>query len=189
MRLQKFSVFNVYLLTCYIVTLSLCAVNLSARVRHHDNGSIQLDWLLPKELQEAAAEGLTIEARVGGANSEWVPIEPGHTPHIPAHLLNMEHTIEFRLRIGNWEGLSLITIPPQDMPTSTTVAVETETESGGRGFQFSEIGLIYGVIFGVLVVACATVVIVILILKYIQMTRREDDKGRDYGRVRKKNEL
>jgi uncharacterized membrane protein len=52
-----------------------------------------------------------------------------------------------------------------------------QPESGGRGFQFNEIGLIYGVVFGVLVVACASVVIVILVLKYIQITRREDDKG------------
>lgn len=156
-----------------------CTVGLGARVHRHDNGSIRLDWLLPVELRdEATAESLTIDVRVGGANSEWVPIEAGHTPHIPAHLLSMEHTIEFRLRLGNWEGHSLITIPPQTTPTATTVAMESsQPESGGRGFQFNEIGLIYGVIFGVLVVACVSVVIVILILKYIQMNRREDDKG------------
>ena len=156
-----------------------CTVGLGARVHRHDNGSIRLDWLLPVELQdEATAESLTIDVRVGGANSEWVPIEVGHTPHIPAHLLSMEHTIEFRLRLGNWEGHSLVTIPPQTTPTATTVAMESsQPESGGRGFQFNEIGLIYGVIFGVLVVACVSVVIVILILKYIQMNRREDDKG------------
>lgn len=148
-------------------------------MHHHDNGSIQLDWLLPEELRGEATESLTIEVRVGGTTSEWVPIEPGHTPHIPTHLLSMEHNIEFRLRLGNWEGYSLLTIPPQTTPTSTTVAMETyQPESGGRGFQFNEIGLIYGVIFGVLVVACASVVIVILVLKYIQMTRREDDKGK-----------
>lgn len=144
-------------------------------MHRHDNGSIQLDWFLPEELQ--AAKGLSIDVRVVEANSGWVPIEPGHTPHIPTHLLNMEHSIEFRLRVDNWEGHSIITIPSQTSPTSTTVAVETEPESSGHGFQFSEIGLIYGLIFGVLVVACATVVIMILVLKYIQMTRRENDKG------------
>ena len=154
-------------------------MDLRVGTHRHDNGSIRLDWLLPEELRGEAAKNLTIEVRVGGANSEWLPIEPGHTPHIPAHLLSMEHSIKFRLRLGNWEGYSLVTIPPQTTPTSTTAAMETDhPESGGRGFQFNEIGLIYGVIFGVLVVACATVVIVILVLKYIQMTRREDDKGK-----------
>ena len=152
-------------------------MSLSARVYRHDNGSIQLDWTLPEELRvEAAAERLTIEVRVGGANSGWVSIEPGHTPHIPAHLLSIEHTIEFRLRLGIWEGHSLVIVPPQ---TATTIAMATdEPASAGSGFQFSEIGLIYGLVFGVMVVACASVVIVILVLKYIQMNRREDDKGK-----------
>ena len=152
-------------------------MSLSARVHRHDNGSIQLDWTLPEELRvEAAAERLIIEVRVGGANGGWVSIEPGHTPHIPAHLLSIEHTIEFRLRLGNWEGHSLVIVPPL---TATTITMATdEPESAGGGFQFSEIGLIYGVVFGVMVVACASVVIVILVLKYIQMNRREDDKGK-----------
>ena len=162
-----------------------CTVDLSTRVHRYDNGSIRLNWFLPEELRELSGgrRGLTIEVRVGGATSGWVPIQPSHAPHIPTHL-DTEHSIEFRLRLGDWEGYSIINIPPQTTPTSptpTTVAMETQPEeAGGHGFQFSEIGLIYGVIFGLLVVACASVVIVILVLKYIQMTRREDDKGELY---------
>jgi len=40
----------------------------------------------------------------------------------------------------------------------------------------TDLGLLYGVIFGTLLIACAVLVVVILALKYIQMTRRDTDK-------------
>ena len=150
-------------------------VDLSARVYRHDNSSIQLDWFLPRELQAVANE-LVIEVKVGGA---WVPIQPGHVPHIPANL-STEHRIQFRLRLGNWEGHSLIIIPPQTTPTSstpTTFTMETEPMAEGMNFDLNELGLIYGFIFGLLILTCASVVFTILVLKYVQMNRREDDKG------------
>lgn len=39
-----------------------------------------------------------------------------------------------------------------------------------------QVGLLYGVIFGGLVVACGTALVAILALKYVQMSRMKVDK-------------
>lgn len=151
---------------------SLSTVDLSATVHRLDNGSIQLDWSLPRELR--GGSDLVVEINVNG---DWIQIRShGNTPHIPTHLeKDIEHHIQFRFRSGEWVGVAVIIIPSlaQTTPLSTVSMATPE----GEEYHLSEYGLIYGVIFGVLVVACASVVVVILVLKYIQMSRRENDKG------------
>lgn len=148
------------------------AVDLSATVHRLDNGSIQLDWNLPRELR--GGSDLVVEVN---ANGDWLPIHRhGNTPHIPMHFeKDMEHRVQFRFQSGEWVGFAVIIIPSLSQTTSpSTVSMVTPK---GEEFYLTEYGLIYGVIFGSLVVACASVLVIILVLKYIQMSRRENDKG------------
>ena len=110
-------------------------------------------------------------------NGGWIPIRHhGNTPHIPMHFeKDMEHRVQFRFQSGEWVGFAVIIIPLVAQTTSpSTVSMVTPK---GEEFHLTEYGLIYGVIFGALVVACTSVLVVILVLKYIQMSRRESDKG------------
>ena len=167
-------------MVCFILHIPpTVTVDLAAQVHHFDNGSVKLDWRLPNELLENGE--LVVEINAG---SRWIPVRPDNTPHIPMHLeKDREHRIEFRLQLIDWEGSALIIIPAKEEPTSSspppiTSSISGETPvSGAGGFQLSEVGLIYGAIFGILVVACASVVVTILVLKYVQMTRRDADKG------------
>lgn len=164
-----------------LIKVFLFTVALNEGVHRLGNGSIQLDWHLPRELRDSRE--LVIEINLNG---EWIPVRyDGSTPHIQAHLdKHFEHRVQFRLRLGKWVGFGDITIPAAPLslsPTTSTSSDETVTSdddlSDRKLFQLNEVGLIYGLIFGLLVVACSVVVITILVLKYIQMTRRDSDKG------------
>ena len=141
-------------------------------VHRHGNGSVQLYWRLPRELQNN--QQLVVEVNVNG---EWVPVRYyDNIPHIQAHLDN-DRQIKLRLRLGEWEGLAVLFIPALPGPSTTDAPETASSEVGSEFAYFNEVGLIYGVIFAVLVVACAVVMVIILVLKYIQMTRRDSDKG------------
>ena len=151
---------------------SLFTVDLSTTVHRLDNGSVQLDWRLPRELR--GGSDLVVEVNVNG---EWIPIRHhGNTPHIPMHFeKDMEYRVQFRFQSGEWVGFAEIIVP--SLAQTTSPSMVSMVTPKGEEFHVSEYGLIYGVVFGVLVVACASVLVVILVLKYIQMSRRENDKG------------
>ena len=131
-------------------------------VERYSNGSIQLLWHHLSELSRDFSE-VSINWGMG-----WNVVEPGL--HFPAHFdPQQEYQVQLRFRAGQWEGFKTVTIPRAPSTTSPS-------ELPGEG-RVGELGLIYGLIFGGLVVACCLVVIVILMLKYIQMTRRDEDKG------------
>lgn len=88
---------------------------------------------------------------------------------------DIEGHVQFRFRLREWVGFATVHIPVSPRQTTHPTIVSMVTPEGS-GFELSEYGLIYGVIFGLLVVACVSVVIVILVLKYIQMSRRDNDK-------------
>lgn len=73
---------------------------------------------------------------------------------------------------GLLQGSVNLTVPSASPPTTTTTDVGDST---------TDLGLLYGVIFGTLLIACAVLVVVILALKYVQMTRRDTDKGMTLG--------
>lgn len=122
------------------------------------NGSIQLLWQLPGELQFVSRVSVD-----WGHGHGFVSVEPGL--HFPAHFdPHREYIITLEFRVGSWVGYRDVIIP--------SVTSEDRDEGGAQ-----EVGLIYGGIFGGLLVACSAVVVVILVLKYVQMTRRDEDKG------------
>ena len=149
-------------------------VILNERIDRYDNGSVQLYWRLPRELHNK--QELVIEVYVNG---EWVPVRyHDNIPHIQTHLEgDSEQQIQLRLRLFGWEGYAVILIPPLPEPPTTVAQETSSSDAGSEVVYFNDVGLIYGIVFAVLVMACATVLIVILILKYIQMTRRDSDKG------------
>ena len=151
-------------------------VDLGERVRRYDNGSIRLDWRLPRELRN---DDLTIDIRVN--DEDWVRVHHhDNVPHLQTHFADgTVEKVEFRFRLREWEGFAMLSIPAREPSTSSGPAPTTTEEQGesGGSLLVSEVGVVYGVIFGLLVVACASVVIIILALKYIQMSRRETDKG------------
>ena len=155
-------------------------MDLGEKVHRYDNGSIQLEWRLPRGLEKERE--LVIHVRIN--NGDWLTVSyHDSTPHIPTHLEEGGvQKLEFRFRLFEWEGFATVMVPlsePSSPPAPTASTTTTEEEEGGAsGLQLlSEVGLIYGVVFGLLVVACAVVVAVILGLKYVQMTRRDTDKG------------
>ena len=54
----------------------------------------------------------------------------------------------------------------------------TPTTAPTLNTQGTDLGLLYGAIFATLIIACVIVVMAILVLKYVQMTRRDTDKGK-----------
>ena len=77
-----------------------------------------------------------------------------------------EYSLELRLNQEEWEGSASFVIPE---------ATPSDDELSSR-----ELGLLYGAIFGTVVLACVVIVLFILVLKYVQMNRRAVDKGEDY---------
>ena len=129
-------------------------IDIDAQVQRLPNGSIVVRWSLPASLRDRA----TIEIRIGGG--EWEPISSG------AHLLaeldpSQSHEIELRVNNAQWQGsVNLM------LPTGPTLTAPESTD----------LGLLYGAIFATLLIACVIVVVAILVLKYVQMTRRDTDK-------------
>lgn len=91
------------------------------------------------------------------------------------HKLSLKSDIPESISLGSdaffsglLQGSVNLTVPSASPPTTTTTDVGDST---------TDLGLLYGVIFGTLLIACAVLVVVILALKYVQMTRRDTDKG------------
>ena len=124
------------------------------------NGTIRLDWHLPPEIRN---DQLSIEANWGRG---WVPITSGL--HALAHFEpNRQYQVQLRFRHGGWEGHLNVTIPPSEGTTNEGPSINTQTE----------VALIYGVIFGIVLIGCVLLVAIILGLKYVQWRRREKDKS------------
>ena len=72
----------------------------------------------------------------------------------------------------NWSAILSIPITLGTGPTATPTSTQATPTS-----QTEEVVLLYGAVFAVLLLACVVVVVVILLLKYVQITRRDTDKG------------
>ena len=97
----------------------------------------------------------------------WVEVTNGM--HSLADLdPNQDYTIEIRVSVGLWQSSTSTLLPSENTE---------ESESSKSDPSPGELGLLYGVIFGVLIIACIVIVLLILVLKYVQMYRREGDKG------------
>lgn len=67
--------------------------------------------------------------------------------------------------------------PPPHTHTQGSVNLMLPTDPTSTTPEGTELGLLYGTIFATLVIACVIVVVAIMVLKYVQMTRRDTDKG------------
>eukprot|EP00731_Ephydatia_muelleri_P009540 Em0005g126a len=127
------------------------------------NGAVQLHWTLP--------QGAKVELYIG---DHWIDVTLGG---VVTSLGNL-HSVVVMVTLGSWTATSLISVPtdaPGD-PTSTG-PTPVMTPSSGTDKDISEqVGILYGVIFGGLLVACVVALLLILALKYVQMTRMKQDK-------------
>lgn len=148
-------------------SLFLPTVDIKAAIRRFSNGTVLLTWQLPPIIQQSGH--FSIEVKWGRGRG-WIPVTPGL--HSPAHFEpNMSYTIQLRFRKGNWEGLLTAPIPPAESNV-------TEVQGPSSGGSTTEVALLYSVIIGSMLVACAVLVVIILSLKYVQWSRRDSDKGK-----------
>ncbi len=141
-------------------------VDVSAVVYRHENGSILLRWILPVTLRNQLQ--LVIDVDWGNG---WVGVVSGD--HLPVVIENhKQEFIKLRFTLNDWTGVAVITVPV--VPTEITTTFEPAMTSD---LKSTDLALLYGVIFGALLVLCVLVLVVILSLKYVQFTRRESDKG------------
>lgn len=122
------------------------------------NGTVQLTWHIPPEIRDS--DLLTVEIDWGEG---WVLITAN--ARLPLHFEpKEEYNVRLRFRHAEWTGYLDVDIPP------------LVPETNSRPSQ-AEVALVYSAIFGGVAVGCAILVAVILLLKYIQWSRRESDKG------------
>ncbi len=74
--------------------------------------------------------------------------------------------------LHDWTAFASIFVPPLPTDVATTTSDPVATFD-----RETELALLYGVIFGAMVLLCGVIVMVILVLKYVQSSRRENDKG------------
>ncbi len=101
----------------------------------------------------------------------WVGVVSGE--HLPVAIENQKQEfIKLRFTLRDWKGVVFISVPiaPTEITTTFDPTLTSELKA-------TDLALLYGVIFGGLLVLCAVVLVVILSLKYVQSTRRENDKG------------
>ena len=78
---------------------------------------------------------------------------------------------QFSLR--DWNGI--LSIPLGGPTISETTPTPTEATPTSQDAE--EVVVLYGTVFGVLLLVCVFVTVVILLLKCVQITRRDTDKG------------
>ena len=78
----------------------------------------------------------------------------------------LEYQVQLRFQQEEWESVLDITIPPADAEKEESRASQTE------------IIFVYGIIFLSVAIGCIILVVIILGLKYVQWSRRENDKGK-----------
>lgn len=128
-----------------------------------------LGWTLPAPLKNRP--DLRTEVNWGHG---WVDVASGD--HLPVHFENEESTLDLRFTHKEWVGVATITIPA--LPTVETTFPTVETTPIGVGLtQEQTLGLVYGVTIGGLVLLCVIVLSLVLVLKHVQGSRRENDKG------------
>ena len=135
-------------------------VDIEANVTRLPNGSSQIHFHLPPELQDEP--DLQTEVNLGEG---WIPVT---TTHIPSSDLAEGHQIIIRLRLGAWTGSANISIP----------SVSSEEVDSEEGYSLTDLLLTYAIIFGTLLVTCAVMIAIVLGLKYIQWSHRERDKSK-----------
>ena len=145
-------------------------------------------WQVPPELRDSDLLMVDIDSGEG-----WVQIIPN--VHIPLHFEpKEEYDVQLRFRHSEWIGYVSVEVPPavdtEVPPPVDSVSPPVDTvpppvdvevppdDSADAGPSQAEIALVYSAIFGSLAVGCAIVVVIILALKYIQWSRREDDKSK-----------
>ena len=132
-----------------------CTVDLKANVTRFPNGTVHLTWTTPPGIQD---RNLSIEVNWGEG---WIPITPGL--HSPVHFKpNQQYDVQLRLRHAEWAGVVSVVVPA--------------TPPGDKGGD-SGSGLVYGVILVSTGIGCGILLVAVLTLKYIQLSRRETDKG------------
>ncbi len=103
----------------------------------------------------------------------WVGVVSGE--HLPVVIENhKQEFIKLRFTLNDWTGVAVIDIHVPVVPTEITTTFAPAMNSD---LKSTDLALLYGVIFGALLVLCVLVLVVILSLKYVQFTRRENDKG------------
>ncbi|XP_064396501.1 matrix-remodeling-associated protein 5-like isoform X2 [Halichondria panicea] len=143
-------------------------VDISADVHRHDNGSVSLRWILPVALRNQSQ--LVVDVNWGNG---WVGVVSGE--HLPVAIENQKQEfIKLRFTLRDWKGVVFISVPiaPTEITTTFDPTLTSELKA-------TDLALLYGVIFGGLLVLCTVVLVVILSLKYVQSTRRENDKVSD----------
>jgi hypothetical protein len=144
------------------------------------DGALEVQWRLPPELS-VSGERVKVEVNVTG---EWVEVDSD--THTMSPSAADGYTLHLRFSLHNWSGILSIPIgdvePPTTIkttPTHTPIKT-TPTSPVDKSQSKEEAFLLYGAVFAVLLLACVVVVAVILVLKYIQITRRDTDKVTDH---------
>ncbi len=127
---------------------------------------MRLHWTLPAPLQNQPE--LVVSLKI---EDELINIVSGQ--HLPA-LSNDHQFIILEFSLHNWRGIASVEIPP--LPT-LAVVVTTNSDPKRILDPETELAIVYGGIFGGLLILCGSVVLLILVLKYVQSSRREKDKG------------
>ena len=122
------------------------------------NGTVQLTWQLPPEIN--GTDLLTVEINLGDG---WVPITASH---LQVHVESKEgYTAKLRFHHAEWTGYLDVDIPPAP-----------DADTGTSPF---EIALVHSVIFVGVALGCAILLVIMLALKYVQLSRRKNDKGEE----------
>lgn len=137
-------------------------VSIEASAVRLSNGTVQLTWQIPPEIRDS--DLLTVEINWGEG---WILITPN--AHVPLHFEPKEqYDVQLRFRHADWMSVVDVVIP---------AAPNTDKDlSSSR----TEVALVYSVTFGSIAVGCAILVAIILLLKYIQWSRRDSDKVTDF---------
>lgn len=137
-------------------------VEVDLQVERLSSSSVRLSWTLPAGMTPEEAR---VEVNLGDG---FRPIS-SETHTLTDLDPSREYSLDLRLGQGAWQG-SASSVIPAAPPTS----------SNSR-----ELGLLYGVIIGTLVLACVVIVLFIVVLKYVQMNRRATDKGEEQSGARR----
>ncbi len=134
------------------------------------DGSVRLTWTLGDVLKDENAK-VSVDWGEG-----WVEVT-GAMYVIFHEEAREADSVRLQVTIGDYSASVSTPLPPL-LPSPTPEGQEMEKLNQDENDNSStEVVLLYTTIFGTLLVACGIVVIVILVLKYVQMNRRNTDKG------------
>lgn len=135
------------------------------------NGVVQLHWTLPEHAK--------VELFIG---DQWVDATQGGVIESLGNL----YEVAVKVTIGSWTSTSVILLPKDTFSYQPSISPSIiVTATAADADITKQVGLLYGVIFGGLLVACVTALSLILALKYIQMSRMKQDKEKGIKEQRK----